>query len=224
MAKKNIGRLGHYMIDPVFAEANRNVHAHFIKHLAAFAAFDANLNAAYAGNWLNQIVLFENHPTDESMVDSIEAATEVIAAQSKRCIKAVDDIAYYTKIAFPDNEELYREFGFQKTRSERDREILKMARNLFTMMRVANDYLLELTTAGMPATVMPNFNTQAQALGASEMDQEYVKRLRIRQLRTRVSLYNALYKTYDRVRAAAKAIYRTDPETLQLFEIFRGEG
>lgn len=136
----------------------------------------------------------------------------------------MDDVEYYTKIAFPDDEDIYREFGFKKTRSERDREVLKMVLNLFTTMRVANDYTLELTTAGMPPTVMPNYETQAKELGNVELQQEYAKRLRIRELRARVLLYNSLYKTYDRVRAASKAIYRSDPETRQLFEIFRGEG
>ena len=224
MAKKNSTRLGQSMPDPEFAEANRNVHAHFLKHLAPFAAFDANLNAAYAAGWLKLIVAFENHPTDESMQDSIEVATEAVVAQRKNCLKAVDDVEYYTKIAFPDDEDIYREFGFKKIRSEREREVIKMVLNLFTMRKVAEDYLTELTTAGMPPTVMPNFIAQAKALGDAEIEQEYVKRLRIRELRKRVSLYNSLYKTYDRVRAAAKVIYRTDPETLQLFEIFRGEG
>lgn len=224
MAKKNNGRLGQSMPDPEFAEANRNVHAHFVKHLAPFTAFDANLNAAYAAAWLAKIVEFEKHPSDESMGDNTEAATEVIVAQRKRCWKAVDDIEYYTKIAFPDDEEVYREFGFHKTRREREREVLKMIINLFTMLRVAGDYQAELSAAGMPPAVMPNFQTQAENLAQAEIEQEYAKRLRIREFRKRVRQYNTLYKTYDRVRAASKAIYRSDPETLQLFEIFRGEG
>ncbi len=224
MAKKIIARLGRFMPDPEFAEANRNVHAHFVKHLPAFTAFDANLNAAYAADWLANIVAFEKHPSDESMLDSIEVATEEVVAQRKICLKAVDDVEYYTKIAFPDDEDIYREFGFKKIRSEREREVIKMVLNLFTTLAVANDYLPELTTAGMPPAVMPNFETQAKELGNVEIQQEYAKRLRIRELRARVLLYNSLYKTYDRVRAAARAIFRSDPETRQLFEIFRGEG
>ena len=224
MAKKNNTRLGQSMPDPEFAEANRNVHAHFVKRIAAFTAFDANLDAAYAASWLNLIVKFENHPSDESMGDNVEVATEELVAQRKKCWKAVDDIEYYTKLAFPDDEEVYREFGFHKTRRERDRAVLKMVLNLFTMYRVAEDYLPELTTAGMPAAVMTNFEIQEGLLAEREILQEYAKRLRIREFRKRVSLHNSLYKTYDRVRAAARVIYRNDPETRQLFEIFRGEG
>ncbi len=210
-------RLGTFMEDSVFIEKNRTIHKHFVDRLAGFTAFDANLDATYGANWLTAIEKFEEHPSDELMRDEIQVYTDNIAVQHKLCWAAEDDLEYYVKRAFPENERKLREFGFPESRRERERGVLKRVLNLFTMRRVAGDYTAELTAAGMPASVLTNFNTQTGNLADAELEQEYIKRLRIRSTEKRIALYNTVYKYHKRVHEAAQVIYRDKPETRQLF-------
>ena len=210
-------RLGTFMEDAVFIEQNRTIHKLFVDRLAAFTAFDANLDATYAANWLTAIGELEDHPSDELMRDEIQGTTNALAAQQKLCWAAVDDLEYYVKRAFPDNERKLREFAFPRTRTERDRGALKMVLNLFTMVRVANDYTAELTAVGMPAGLLPDFKNKTGSLGDAEITQEYTKCLRIRATEKRIVMYNTVYKYHKRVHEAAQVIYRDKPETKQLF-------
>lgn len=216
-------RFGHYMDDSVFIESNRTIHAHFIKRLADFTALDANLDAAFAADWLTNIEAFEDLPSDDLMRAEVEVFTEELPKQKAVCLTAIADLEYYVKKTFPRNKSKLREFGFAQTRKSVDGPTIKMAVNLSVMVMVASDYTAQLTGAGMPAGVVANIDNEIEKLFDIEIKQEYQKRLRIRALENRIFTYNTLYRFYDQVRSAAHVIYRDKPETLQLFEMFRGE-
>lgn len=219
MSKSNDGRLGNYFEDAEFAQKQRVIHAHFVKRLADFTAFDANLHAAFAADWLAFIQIFEALPSDETMIDTIAQATDDLDIQRKVCYDSIRDIEYYAHRAFPDNAKKNREFGFNAARKENERDIRKMIVNLMVTRKVAVDYTAELTAVGMPAGMLLAFKDKAGALGDSEVHQEYTKRLRIRAFENRVNGYNSLYRTYIRVRLAAYSIYSNQPETRQLFDM-----
>lgn len=69
-------RKGTFVEDPVFAENNRTIHAHFTKRLSAFTSFDANLNTGYADAWQKAIDDFEAQPSDETEQDGVQIFTD----------------------------------------------------------------------------------------------------------------------------------------------------
>ncbi len=212
-------RKGLYLEDSVFAEKQRTFRAHYLSHLSDFTAFDANLTNGYAADWLLGIEAFEAHPTDEVMQDDIAIATEELMEKRSTCWRAMSDLEYYVKRAFPDNKGKLREFGFPRTTTERDRSVIRLVLNVFTMLRVANHYNTELTAAGLPPVVITNLETFGRKLADAEIEQEFRKRMRIGAAETRTTLYNTVFKIYARVRDAAKVIYYKKPETKQLWEM-----
>lgn len=75
------------------------------------------------------------------------------------------------------------------------------------MLRVMQDHEPQLITAGMPATFKTDFENTSGACAEAEVEQEYTKRLRLRQTRLRVEQLNRLHTTLQKVQHAANIIY-----------------
>lgn len=75
------------------------------------------------------------------------------------------------------------------------------------MLRVIDDYETELLAAGMPATFKSNFENACGACADAELEQEYTKRLRLRQTRLRIAELNRLHQYLQRIQKAAAVIF-----------------
>jgi hypothetical protein len=192
--------------DADFLEKNRVIRTIFLSDLAAFTAIDPALDAAFATNWLAQIELCEAHPSDATMLYTVQEVTENMAQLTANALRLATELEFYVKKAFPLNPALWEEFAF----GNRSR-VLPSTRNtvfwLFVMGKVARDYETQLLAAGMPANHIDQLNDASGLIAEAEFEQEYTKRLRQRQTRLRVQQLNQLHATLQQVQKAAAVVF-----------------
>lgn len=186
--------------------------------LPDFQAFDPALDAAFATQWRQDIETLTNHPTDETMVDLLANATQEVLEAYKVVAALADDLEYFVRHAFADEERKLDEFGFRLLTSVSHTTSLRFTLYAFTMAAIADEYMPQLLAAGLPATWATNFDTALNTGAAAEVQQEIAKRHRIKATTFRITLANKLYTTWARINKAAKVIYRTQPEVAKLWE------
>lgn len=217
--KKEIYRVSDALDDAHLLEKSRMWHAIFNDHVADISAFDANLNAAYALEWLSKIEEFEAHPTDETIMDGIQQKTADIFTEVKATRGVVDDLEYYVDKAFPDDGRKLLEFGFGKMRWGLSKGEGRWPIPALTMRKVVQSYLTELTTAGLPANLPTEFNAAIEKLGEAEVGQEYEKRLRIKATTDRIKMFNNLFAIHTLVRNAAYIVFRNNLVIAKQFDV-----
>jgi hypothetical protein len=205
--KETLIRAEKELDDARLCEHSRTWRGIFVERLAEFSAYDPTLNAAFAADWLAKIEDFEGHPTDETMRDEVDQKTQNVQKELEKTMKIVNGFEYFARTAFPNDERIISEFGFEKFVKVQANHISHVALLSYTLVLVAADYAAELATAGMPATLPGDLNSQKDALAEAETLQEYTKRLRLRMTTQRIKKFNALYALHVRVHAAAKNIF-----------------
>jgi hypothetical protein len=83
------------------------------QHLAALAAFDAGLDAAFILQWQQAIAAAENVPNDETTVDQQMQLTTRVDQCHEQCIMAVNDLRYYAGKSFSKDSEEMALFNFK---------------------------------------------------------------------------------------------------------------
>lgn len=195
--------------DAAFMEKNRTVLTLFGNEQAAFEALDPTLNAAFLSEWKGLIETCENHTSDETMLDMLREKTTALEQHIQAGLLKVNELEFYVKKAFPASPALWQEFGFKQRRTatgSHSRFLVWM----FTMHRILLDYEPQLLTAGMPAPFSIDFENTISACGEAELQQEYAKRMRLRQTRLRVEQLNRLHHYLQRVQHAANIIYHSN--------------
>lgn len=204
--------------DTLLIQRSRTIRGHFIHELAAFTAFDPDLNATYAANWLLSIDQCEAHPTDETTVDQLQQHTDELEQAVKAGFAAAADLEFYVQKAFPDDESYREEFGFNERKKARART-LNLLIWLEVMLQIATDYSTELAAVNMPPTLLPDLQNVQQNAVQKEIAQEYYKRIRKRLLRQRIQKFNKLYSFFTTVNKAAQIVFKADEERRGLFTL-----
>ena len=207
------------MEDTLLIQRSRTIRGYFINELAAFTAFDSDLNAAFAANWLLSINECEAHPTDETTLDQQQQHTDELEQAVKAGFEAANELEFYVKKAFPGDQTYLDEFGFAERRKACFRTMNQIVW-LYVMGRVAQDYTAELAAVNMPPATITNLETAADNLADKELQQEYYKRIRKRLLRGRIKKYNKLYNFFTNVNSAAQIVFSDDEERRALFVIY----
>lgn len=207
------------MEDTLLIQKNRTFHGHFLNYLARFSAFDPDLNAAYAGNWLSSINECEATETDETVMDQMQQYTDELDEAQKEGFTIASELEHYVKKAFPNKKRKAEEFGFTERKKARATQ-LNQYMWLTVMKKIAEDYSAELAAAGMPATLLTNMGTKTQTILEKETQQEYFKHLRIRYSSQRIEKLNTLYKFCSNVNKAAQIVFSNEPAERGLFTIY----
>lgn len=216
--RKRIRERLYSMEDAVFYERSRTLAELFKRNVAAFTAFDFNLDMAYHAEWLAQILICEKHETDESANDELQQRTADMEEARKACFVAANGLMYYVEKAFPDNARIMQEFGFTERKNVRNKSLSTVVW-IIVMMVIADDYNTELTAAGMPASVITDLDNAQLALVPKEIQQEVWKRKIVRLQRQRIEQVNTLYGYYQRVHRAAQVVFRKDEEVRKVFNL-----
>ncbi len=220
MAKKQSKpRERHYqMEDAVFYERSRTLAELFKRKVAAFTAFDFNLDMTYHAEWMAQILECENHETDEAAKDGLQQCTADVDEARKAAFTATNGLQYYVEKAYPDNLRIMQEFGFTERQKARNHSIGSLM--WFSVIQeIALDYTTELNAVGMPASILTDLTLASDDLIEKEIKQEVYKRKIIRLQRQRIEKVNKLYGYYQRVHRAAQVIFRNDEEVRKQFNL-----
>jgi hypothetical protein len=195
--------------DSKFLETSDTMHALFVEQLAEFSAFDPTLNAAFGNTWLLQIKQCRSMNSDHLKRSELLQKTTEQQKELAECLQLTNDLEYFVQKAFPQSTALWSEFGF-KQRSRISKRASDTVFWLHTMHRVALDYETELLAAGMPATFLSQLDTKTTAMANAEREQEYAKRLRLRETRLRIMHLNRLHGYMQTVQRAAAVVYRNN--------------
>ncbi len=198
-------KLGTFINVSEYCEKSRVWQQKFVEDMALFQSKDPSLDAAFASDWLVAIQNVEAFESDEVMVDYVTEKTDYVTKQRKVLLTLANELEFYVRKAFPDDERILFEFGFADLTyvANSGRFVL----NGFTMFSILQDYLLPLQAAGMPVGFPAQLENELGKLGEGEINQERQKRLRIRATTQRARLYNALYTYWKRVSDVAGVLY-----------------
>ena len=116
----------------------------FIEDQAAFALKDSNFGTPFEINWLTLIGAAENEPSDEQRKDQLEQLTGTVLQEMTNCRDNFQDTKRYIKKAFPGNEKIWNEFGFDdyKTVNNGQPEMLQFMKRFHS---TAVKYTAQLT-------------------------------------------------------------------------------
>jgi hypothetical protein len=204
--------------DPVFCAQSRVKHKLFSDRLADFNAFDADFDINYANNWFAKIEFCESITNDETTVDEMRIIKGDLDQKVIELIAKVNEVEFYALKAFKDDTEVLHEFQFNKV-NRTEQYSFNFIAGVFTIYSFAgNEYNAELTSAGMPPTLLTELRALGEAVIRLEFDHEKFKRIRIRRTRLRIKDMNQLFDYRDAVRKAAQIIYADKPEISGMFD------
>lgn len=197
--------MGGFLNVSEYCEQSRVWQHKFVEDMALFQSKDPSLDAAFASDWLVAIETLEAFESDEVMVDYLGEKTDFVNRQRKVVLGLANELEFYVRKAFPDDERILFEFGFADLTYVANGA--RFVVNAYTMYSIMEDYLVQLQAAGMPLTFEAQLDTELSKLAEGEINQERQKRLRIRATTQRARLYNALYTYWKRVSDVARVLY-----------------
>ena len=215
--KQSLFRIVSQMDDASLAERSRTWHALYLEHQSEFEVLDPRLTVAFGNDWLAKIEAFEGIQKDKTVEDGLQQKTVEVAEATDAQMKKVDDLQYFAERAFPDDERVMMEFGFEQIRKQNQSSTPRIIVNGWVMRRVADDYTAQLLAVGMPATLPAELNAAIENLEQAELAQEYEKRLRLRTTTLRIRSFNELYRIHQQVRRAADVVFREAPVIAKQF-------
>ncbi len=184
----------------------------FVDDLPAFTAFDGDLDADFADDWLDDIEAAGVLVSDESVVDAQTVLTNVVNRAMKDCRDYYQEVKYFALKTFPEPEDVPKlnELGFDnygKARASQT-EMLQFMNDVYV---AANKYAVQLAAKGFDAAKITYINTLRTALDNANKNQNNFITNRPVVTTGRVSAYNKMWEYVTQVARAAKIVYRLNP-------------
>ena len=202
--------------DAAFLEFARVVHGHFTDNLSDFTAFDADLDATFAGDYLQAIDDAQNFSSDFQVIDDLAQKTLDVEAKMVECRNFFQGMKYFIEKTFPTRPGTWNEFGYNDySRARRQQNF--MIEFMFDLYETATKYSTELTAAGFDGARITEIQTLAQQLQNANLLQEKAKGSRSTATNERAILLQTVWDIMTQIRKAAKVVYMNDWGKWQLF-------
>ncbi|MBK8659104.1 MAG: hypothetical protein IPN22_09600 [Bacteroidetes bacterium] len=104
--------MGGFLNVSEYCERSRVWQHKFVEDMALFQSKDPSLDAAFASGWLVAIETLEAFESDEVMMDYLGEKTDFVNRQRKVVLGLANELEFYVRKAFPDDERILFEFGF----------------------------------------------------------------------------------------------------------------
>jgi hypothetical protein len=197
--------------DSSMLQDSRTTLAQFKLDQADFASFDTDFNPTFEKNWKDSITDAENAPTDEQILDAQANLTDAVVLKLKDCGDYFQMAKYKIEKAFPNQEGVWKEFGYDNYEDAR-----QVPERMIVFMNVWHDvasslkYKATLIAAGFVQADIDAIVTKKQALMDAKTNQELAKNSRPGVTQSRVALMNKVWGYRSKVAKAAKYIYAND--------------
>jgi|GEM_PF-3572314 len=188
------------------------------QHLAALAAFDAGLDAAFILQWQQAINAAENVPNDETTVDQQMQLTTRVDQCHEQCIMAVNDLRYYAGKSFSKDSEEMALFNFKGLVKARV-AVSRLVVYLKVLHIAATNQAAQLTVNGMTLIQIDALRDTANALLQADVDQEYHKHYRLMLTRRRIATLNKMWDLCRQVHQASRSAFRDSPAKQSMFDL-----
>ena len=194
--------------DSSMLQDSRTTLAQFKLDQNDFSSFDADFKTPFETTWKGSITDAENAPTDEQIVDAQANLTNAVDLKLKECANFFQESKYKIEKAFPNQEGIWIEFGYDnydQARHVPDRMSTFM--NVWHGVASSTKYKATLITAGFTQANIDNILTKRQALIDAKTTQKIAKNSRPNTTQNRVALMNKVWENRCKVAKVAKYIY-----------------
>ncbi len=215
--KNAIVRLYHFS-DARLLEIMRGIKKAFSDNKIKFIQYDPNFDDPFEENLGQKLQNAEIVPSDDTIKASQKGKTAGVNSDMEECYDHVMYTERFVERAFPGNQAVHDEFGYNK--------IVSIRRNQAEMILFMKDfsatsikYQAELTAAKYPGRKLELSNTLYNKLLSSNSTQEDTKDSRNISTEERIQIYNDLYLAGKDICEAGRKIFKDDPAMKKLFTI-----
>ncbi len=186
------------------------------KDLALFTAFDSGLDAGFVSAFQSKIDNALHFSRDGVITDQQAQKTVYVLSLMKQAKEKYQDVKYFTAKAFPNNEEVRNELGYNDIAKARkiQTEMIVFLDELFA---ACTKYSAELTAAGLPAATIASINTLRIDLLNANTDQESFVKSRPVLTAERINLLNEVYASLSQINEAAQIVFRGNEAKQNMF-------
>lgn len=194
----------------------------FLEDKADFVLFDPDFDDPFAANYLADIDAAEATDDDETVLDQQMQLTKDVEKEMKKCRDKFQDSKPFIVKAFPDNEEVQNEFGFNDYGKAVDSETL-FTKFMLKFHGKAEKYKVELIAKNYTQVKIDEIKTRYEALRDADIAQEDFIKNRPVQTRDRILKMNKAWKGETTICTAGKRIYKDDYAKYQRYLLPPGE-
>ena len=198
----------------VIMERSQIIKVSYDAKLDSFKTFDKDLNQDYSDNLGAKIEEINNIIPDKIMLVQQQKATKNMLDFSKSAVNNVKNIRYYVEKAFPDNQLMLAEFGYN-TLAKVQNSQLKLIKHLKLFVISLKAYKAELMAKGLTEAMILETIQLAADVEDANIKQELAKKARYKTTALRIKAFDELLELIGNITKAARYIYQNEPDQLR---------
>lgn len=149
----------------------KNKRAFFLQDLADFTDADGSYTSTIATTWNTKITAAEATSTDEVINDQLTQLTANVELKMKDCRSKYQTMKHFIEKAFPNNEPVWNEFGYNNYRDASQSQV-KLISFMSNLARTATKYATQLINANYTQLMIDDITTVKDALDAANITQD----------------------------------------------------
>lgn len=197
------------MPDADMLELSATMRVFFNEDFTDFNDYNPKFDDDYKDEWDEQITAAEDAPTDEQIHDILQQKTAAVERAMKQCRDKFQDSKMFIEDAFPGNDPVWNEFGFDRYDSMRQSQA-GFIQFMYLFHKVAEKYKAELIGKNYTQDKIDEIEALAETLKDANTEQEAYKGNIPVETQNRVNLLNACYGMTSEVGRAGKLIFRNN--------------
>ena len=192
--------------DDVMLQASRVMHGIFLEDKDTIINFDADFNTRFAENWNAKNKEALEISNDNYYIDKLTEYTAIVQGKMDRCRTAFQKMKYFIEKAFPNQTQIWNQFGFNDYNNVRKSEahMIKFMGILHSTAIIHADTLI---AAGFSRESIDEIEILQEELKNADYEQEMFKKKRSKITQDRVIILNECYEYMQKVSKAAKVIF-----------------
>lgn len=198
------------MSDVDMLEFAQTILGQFINDKADFVAYDPDFDDPFEPDWQAAIVAAEQIPTDEALVDQLQGLTQTVEEKMDDCRHKFQSAKRFIEKAFPNNEPVHNEFGYDNYDSARKSQT-SMIQFMENFHRVAENYKTQLIAQNYTQMHIDEIETLRDELHSANEQQEAFKGGRPVLTQDRIITLNTSWNITVDVCRAGKDIFHDNP-------------
>ncbi len=208
----------YHISDAKMLESMRSIKKAFSDNKPKFVEYDANFDDSFEDDFAAKLQKAESVKSDDTVKASQKGVTAGVQSNMIKCYDHVMYTQRFVKKAFPDNQAVSDEFGYNKIASLREKQA-EMILFMKDFSATSIKYQAELTAKKYPAAKIELSNTLYNDLLNSNSIQEDTIDGRSIATEERIQIYNDLFTIGSDVMNAGKKIFKDDPAMKKLFTL-----
>jgi hypothetical protein len=189
--------------------------------LPLLTPFDKEINPDFLISMQNSILKAQGIPLDNAVIDQQAAKGVIVDVQVSLSESHFQDIKYFVDKAFPKNNTIKKEFGYNDYSKAKKKPATFVA-FLRQLGITVNNYKEPLQDKGMDVTMLTESAKRADALEKASKEHEVSKKVRLLSTQTRTLAHNELWGKIKQLCRAGKRVFKTDYARYRRYILYDG--